>query len=108
MSARKNRPHARINLVRTHNVPAMTLAKNANTEPKDTTYNKNFIASLHFRDTPRSCANACDRMSRSFQAMLRVEMRCPLLALSGHGLLHAHVRLWVTADKYERRGISPA
>jgi hypothetical protein len=45
MSARKNRPHARINLLRTHNVPAMKLAKNANTEPKDTTYNKNFIRS---------------------------------------------------------------
>jgi hypothetical protein len=44
MSARKNRPHACINLVRTHNVPAMTLAKNAKTEPKDTRYNKSFIA----------------------------------------------------------------
>jgi hypothetical protein len=44
MSARKNRPHACINLVSTHNIPAMTLAKNANTEPKDTRYNTNFIA----------------------------------------------------------------
>ena len=44
MSARKNRPHACINLVSTHNIPAMTLAKNANTEPKDRMYNKNFIA----------------------------------------------------------------
>src|SRR5690242_9003559 len=43
-SARKNRPPARMNLVRTHNVPTMRLPKNANTEPKDTTYNKRFIA----------------------------------------------------------------
>jgi hypothetical protein len=45
MSARKNRPHARVNLARIQNVPAMTLANNANTEPKDTIYNKSFIVS---------------------------------------------------------------
>jgi len=33
-----------MNLVRTHNVPTMTLAKNAKTDPKDAKYNKIFIA----------------------------------------------------------------
>ena len=42
--AQQNRPHARINLVRTHSVPAMALAKNTNSEPKDVKYIKNVIA----------------------------------------------------------------
>jgi hypothetical protein len=46
MRARKNRPHVCINLVRTHNIPTMMLAKNANTEPNETTYNKSFMAFL--------------------------------------------------------------
>lgn len=46
MRARKSRPHACINLIRTHNIPAMTLAKNADTEPNETTYNKSFMAFL--------------------------------------------------------------
>jgi len=44
ISALKNRPHARINLVRTHSVTAMALAKNTSSEPKDVKYIKNVIA----------------------------------------------------------------
>ena len=58
MSARKKRPHACINLVRTHNIPALTLAKNANTEPKDTIYNKSFIARQLAPYRPRGLAFA--------------------------------------------------
>jgi hypothetical protein len=58
MSARKNRPNASINVVSSHNIPAMTLAKNANTEPKDTIYNKSFIALQLAPYRPRGLAFA--------------------------------------------------
>jgi hypothetical protein len=46
MSARKNRPHTQRNLVKTQNVNAMALANSANTEAKDTKYNKSVMAPL--------------------------------------------------------------
>jgi hypothetical protein len=72
MSARKNRPNACINLVNTHSTPAITLAKNANTEPKAARYKKNFIALQFAPYRPRGLAFA--RGAPTFSELAEVSL----------------------------------